>query len=206
MLADICVLLMVAFFIWSGYRSGLMRALIKVVSYVLSIIISVLLYPVVSDYLTKTVLYEKIVDFISAKYIQGSVAGVDGNAFGGLGKYLGEGLAAATNGISEGIATLFVNVLAFFIILFLSKILIRIIGNALGIFTKLPVIKQFNRLGGGVLGGIIGIFAVYVLAAVLVAFTPIDLQKKVEAEVENSVFASEIYENNIVLNFIGKGK
>ncbi len=207
MLADICVLIIVAFFIWSGYKAGLMKSFVKVASYIISLIISFFLYPVISDLLVKTPIYDKLVEIISQKYIVDNVSDSLGQgAFGIMSNYISSGIQNAAMGIAESMAVLIINILAFIIILILSKIIIRVVGNLLGLFTKLPVIKQFNRLGGAVLGGLIGVLVLYILSAVLILFSPLDPQSKALYEIENSTFASEIYENNVILDFLGKGK
>ena len=207
MLADTCVLAVVVFFIYSGYRAGLMRSLIKVASYLISIVASFFLYPIVSEALTKTPIHDKLVKVISENYQGNGITGVmGGNNFGFLNQYIESGIDAATGGIANAITDLLINIIAFVVILILSRIIIRIAGNLLGIFTKLPVIKQFNRLGGGIAGGLIGVLVIYIVCAVTFLFSPLDSQSRIADEIENSVFASEIYENNFILNFIGKGK
>ena len=207
MIADIFVLLIVVFFIYSGYRAGLMRSFVKIASYIISIIVSFFLYPIVSDLLMKTPIYKSMVELVGEKYVNESISNItEGSTFGILSKYVGEGISRAAGGISESVATLFINLLAFVIILILSKIIIRIVANLLGIFTKLPIIKQFNHLGGGILGGVLGIIVLYIVSAALLLFYPVEPDSPVAKEIETSVFASEIYENNIILDFIGKGK
>ncbi len=207
MLADICVLIIVAFFIWSGYKAGLMKSFVRVASYIISLIISFFLYPVISDLLVKTPIYDKLAEIISQKYIVDNVSDNLGQgAFGIMSNYISGGIRNAAVGIAESMAVLIINIIAFIIILILSKIIIRVVGNLLGLFTKLPVIKQFNRLGGAVLGGLIGVLVLYILSAVLILFSPLDPQSKALYEIENSTFASEIYENNVILDFLGKGK
>ncbi len=205
MLADICVVGIVAFFIWSGYRAGLMKTFVKIASYIISIIISFFLYPIISDLLLKTPVYTKLVEVIGQKIVLDNVSDSIGQgAFGVLSNYINSGIQTAASGIAESMAGMIINILAFVIILLLSKVLIRIVGNLLGIFTGLPLIKQFNKLGGSVLGGLMGVLALYIISAVLILLSPIEPQSRFYNEIENSIFASEIYENNIILDFLGK--
>ncbi len=206
MLADICVLAVVMFFVYSGYKAGLIRSFVKVASYIVSIIISFFLYPVISDLLVKTPIFEKLVDLIEKKYQLNPLIDVPTDTFGVLSNYIGKGVQAATEGFAQAIAVLLVNILAFVIVLILSKIIIRIVGSLFNIFTKLPVIKQCNRLGGAILGGMVGVLVLYLVCAGFFLFSPIDPHSRAFYEIENSTFASEIYHNNFILNFIGKGK
>lgn len=206
MIADICVIAIVAFFVYIGYRSGLMRSVVRIASYIVSIIVSLFLYPVISDILIKTPIYEKLTSIISEKYIMQDFADSASVTFGILAKYVERGAESVASGIAGSIATLIINVLAFVVVLILSKLIIRIVSRTFNIFTKLPVIKQFNRLGGAILGGLSGVLVLYIAFAVLFLFSPIDPQSRVAAEIEESTLASEIYENNIIVNFIGEGK
>lgn len=205
MIADICVIAVVAFFVYRGYRSGLMKSFIKLLSYVLSIIISFFLYPHISGFLMKTPVYEKLSALIGEKYIsQGAADIANGERLGFFAKYISQGIENAAAGIADSIAVLLINILAFIIILLLSRLLIHIIGSIFNVFTKLPVIKQFNRLGGAVFGGIIGVVVLYIVSAVICLAAPLDSQSKLVKQLDASVFAAEIYENNIILDFLGK--
>lgn len=207
MIADIIVVLVVAFFIYSGYRSGLMKSFIKIASYIISVVVSFFLYPVLSESLMKTSLYQKLVEIIGEKYLSSGAPQVSKEGILGVfAKYMESGIESAMGTMAEVVATLLVNLISFIIILILSKIIIRITGNILGIFTKLPVIKQFNRLGGSVMGGIVGVFVLYLAGAIIILFAPFSSETEVSKEIDNSVFASEIYNNNLILNFVGKGK
>ena len=204
MLADICVIAVVAGFMYIGYKSGFMRSFVRIASYIVSIVISFFMYPAISDLLIKTPIYEKMVEIINQKYQLQPLIDVPTDTFGILQNYINQGVQTATAGIAEAIATLLINILAFVIVLILSKLVIRIVGKVFNLFTKLPVIKQFNRLGGAILGGISGVLVLYIACAVMLLFSPLDPHSRIAYEVENSTFASEIYENNIILNVLGK--
>ena len=207
MLADICVVTIVAIFIWLGYRSGLMKTFVKIASYIISIVISFFLYPIISDVLVKTPIYTKLVESIGEKIALNIVSeGMGQGTFGILSNYINKGVQSAATGVAESMAVLIINILAFVLILLLSKVIIRIVGNLLGIFTKLPIVRQFNRLGGSVLGGLMGVLVLYIISMVLILVSPIEPQSRLYNEIENSTFASEIYENNVILDFLGKGK
>lgn len=202
MLADIIVLSVVVISVAVGYKRGLLKSLFSVISYVASIVLSFLFYPVLSELLMKTPLYTFLVEKIGENYLGGTAGStaVSGENF--FAQYLSSGIESATNGIAGAVAQLVVNIIAFVLIVIICKIAIRLIGNTLNIFTKLPVIKQFNRLGGAVAGGLIGIVILYIAFALMVAFAPLGSDSKVVTEIENSHLASEMYNNNILLNLI----
>lgn len=59
------------------------------------------------------------------------------------------------------------NIIAFILIFILAKILLGILAKILDLVTKFPVIKQFNRLGGMIIGLVYGIIIVCILCAVI---------------------------------------
>ncbi len=196
MLADIIVIGIVVICIIKGYKSGFLKSLINIGAYIVSLILSFLIHPIFSGFLMKTPLYTFFVQKIGENYPK-SVA-LQGGTF--LDKYLekSEGV------VSEAIAGFLISVVSFVLILILCKILINLIAKALNLFTRLPVLKQFNRLGGAIAGGIIGIVVAYIAMALLVICAPVENFDKVTNEIHNSVFAKEMYNNNIILNLVNR--
>ncbi len=200
MIADILVILFVVIFIWIGYKSGLMRSLIKIASYIISIIAAFLIFPVVSEFLMSTPLYV----WIEQKVGEGKIPISETSGF--FAKYLSESAESITGGISSAVAQLLINIAAFILVLILSRILMLVICKVLNVFTHLPVIKQFNRLGGAILGGVLGIITLYVVFAAVVLFAPFEENGKVIAELEKSSFAGEMYENNVLIELVKGGQ
>ena len=194
MVADIVVIGIVAVCILRGYKSGFLKSLINIAAYIVSIVLSFLLHPMLSELLIKTPLYTFFVQKIEENYPK--AIALQGGTF--LDKYL----ETAEGAVSEAIAGLLVSIVSFVLIVIICKILISLIAKVLNVFTRLPVLKQFNSLGGAVAGGVIGILLVYVVMALVVAFAPAENFDKVTNEIHSSVFAKEIYNNNIILEFI----
>ncbi len=194
MIADIIVIAIVVVCIMHGYRSGFFKALVNIVAYIVSIILSFLFHPILSDFLMKTPLYTFFVQKIGENYPKAE-------ALQG-GKFLEKYLEAAEGTVSEAIAGFLINIVSFILIVIIFKMLINLIAKGLNLFTRLPVLKQFNRMGGAIAGGLIGIVVTYVVMALVVTLAPVENFDKVTNEIHNSVFAKEMYKNNIILEFI----
>lgn len=202
MLADAFVVAVVVIAIVIGYKMGFLKSVISVVSYVASIILSFLFYPILSDFLVKTPIYPFFVEKLNKNYLSAEKFALSEDGF--FASYLNKGIESAAEGIAGAMAQLLINIIAFVIIIILSKIAIRLIAKALNVFTKLPVIKQFNRLGGAIAGAFMGVLVVYMVFALAVVISPLKADSKVMAEIEKSSFASEMYENNILLELLNK--
>ncbi len=195
MIADIVVIAVVAVCIILGYRSGFLKSLINIVSYIVSIVLSFFFYPVLSKFLMGTPLYTFFLEKVGERYPQSGLIQTEW-------QFLEKYIKGAEGAVSAAVAELLVNIISFIIIVIICKIAIKLIGKTLNVFTRLPIIKQFNRFGGAITGGLIGILLVYIVMALMVVFAPIGSLDRVTNEIQKSVFAEEMFNYNIILNLI----
>ena len=181
-----------------GYRSGFVRTCIRAASYVVSIIVSLTLYPILSNALMDTVLYDFVFDTVVKNIVGNGEASVD--SFAGYMEQTANVMAA---GAAETITTLIINIIAFIVVVIFSKLLMVILANVLDLFTRIQVIIQINRLGGLVVGFAIGVVCVYLILAVILACTPMLVDTLVLEQIENSVLALWMYENNVLVSLMG---
>lgn len=205
MLADIIVIAVVALFVAAGWKKGLMKSLMGIVSFALSLIVAFLIYPRVSDFLSATPLYTFLTEVVKDGYIAKHIA--EGGSLGIFtSEYFGGGIETLAGNLAEGITDTMMNVISFILTLVLSRLIIWIVTKAMDMLAKLPVIKLFNKLGGGAIGGFKGILILYIAFAVAVVFVPFKEESKVFESIEESRLASEMYNDNVLLNLIGKGE
>ena len=204
MIADIVVASVVIIAGFIGYKTGFMKALINVVSYVISVVISFLLYPVLSDALMKTQLFPYLTKCINENYVSKSIAEGSEIAFGMFSKYISESVEKTAESISKSIAEFLIGILAFVLIVIICKIGISLIAKGLNLATKAPVIKQINRCGGMVLGVVTGIMLLYIALAAVAVSEPLKAENRIMDELNKSWIAAEMYENNILLQKLGK--
>ncbi|KOR79935.1 hypothetical protein AM232_16785 [Bacillus sp. FJAT-21352] len=96
-----------------------------------------------------------------------------------------------------GLDTAYYNAIAFAIIFFAAKILWQMIGSMLNFITHLPILKQLNRWGGGILG-FLEVYLIMFIILYIAAMLPMDsIQKPLtgsflaESIVKNTPFLSE---------------
>lgn len=101
--------------------------------------------------------------------------------------------------VCVAIISMAVTILLFFVFLFFVRILARFINKSCSI----PVIKQINRLGGGVIGFAQGIFAVFILTFILTVVLPFTIDNYsvfYENTIENTYIFKHIYNMNFLNN------
>ncbi len=206
MIADFLVGAIIVLCGYIGYKIGFMKSLINVISYIVSLILSFILYPVVSDLLMKTELFPYLTKLINENYVSKKISDGTEKLFGVFSEYLSENVTQTAEAVSQSIAGFIISVIAFLIITIVFKIGISLIAKCLNLATKTPVIKQFNHFGGAVFGCAAGVMLLYIAFAVIAVAEPVKADERVMEEIEKSWIAAEMYENNYLLKVIGKGE
>ena len=188
------VFVFVLLFVYLGYKSGLIRTLFGIMSYFISILISFMLYPVVSDIFKSSTLYEIVFNYFQKKVSSGNQS--ESILFSGL-------INSVNSSLSETITNLTFNVISFVIVLLISKIVLSILSSVFGIISRLPVISFFNRIGGAILGGIKGIVVLYIAFSVIMVI-PQKENGNFTKDLKESKIASQFYQKNIIFDIIGK--
>ncbi|MBR0278128.1 MAG: CvpA family protein [Clostridia bacterium] len=186
MMADIIAAAVIVFSAYLGYKRGFMKTISKLVCVLLSFIVAKFLYNIVSDIILKSSFAEKIREIIFVK-TQSYIPDKSPEFIDKLGGYTADGLTNAA-----------IDIISIIAIIFLTYIISRIIVKALDIVSKAPVISLFNKAGGLIIGALLGVALVYVIisATILIDYNNSSFW------LDNSVLASEMYRENIIMNFI----
>ena len=74
------------------------------------------------------------------------------------------------------------------------------------IITEVPIIKQFNKLGGALYGIIQGIIINYILFAVIIVIIPLISTNItiINNAINDSKFGSILYNENIIIKLVNK--
>ena len=196
MLADILVFVFVLFFVYTGYKSGLVKTLFGLLSYFLSIGLSIVLYPYISDIISKLPFIQEMVSGISDKFSDVFFAEVSNP----LVEYI---MPTVGNSVSTVAYSAVINILSFISVLILSRLILGILSRFLNIFAKLPIISLVNRLGGAVVGGLKGIILLYIIFLIILLVPKLG-DGKVAENIYSSQIANKFYSENIIIDILGK--
>ncbi|HIV85937.1 MAG TPA: CvpA family protein [Candidatus Monoglobus merdigallinarum] len=202
---DILTAVVLLFFIWRGYKNGLMKSAYRLVSFLLGIILAYLLYPYVKDIILGSTAGEAIRSLVRTKYVEpGLVNGsLDVTA---LPEYMKSmvtnGQIVLTDALTGFFSSLVINITSFLLVFIVSLILISIIGKILHIVSKLPVIRFFDRGLGIVFGLVEGFLIIYVALALAFVVTPLRENDYTQRCIADSVLTKHLYENNPIVNLV----
>ncbi|WP_242655743.1 CvpA family protein [Paramaledivibacter caminithermalis] len=111
--------------------------------------------------------------------------------------------------ISGLIARVIIALLSIIVIFIISKIALNILGVVLNGIASLPIIKQFNGLGGLIFGFIKGVMVVFIFAAIMVPIASVFPNSSLISALNDSSIAKSFYDHNILLymlkSIIGSG-
>ena len=218
--SDITVIAIVAVVSFLGMRAGLIQSVFRLGSFLISIIIAIKLYPVVGGFLKGTFLFEKIKHSISDSLL--NRIGHEGTASVDivmreipLPEFLKTSItrgiaspaemidkAGIVNSISSELTEMIISVISLILVYVVVRVIMYILRNIIKGITKLPVIKQFDKIGGLGFGLVQGLLIVYIACTVLLLFSSSESLQWVFMNIENSYIAKYFYENNIIVNFM----
>lgn len=209
---DIVIVAIIALCIFLGYKRGLTGSLLKILSFVLAIVIAFILFKPVSNLVInhtnwddslKTSVEQFITEKTATPEEKSSLPQV-------IVDYIDETMAQSVNEAKEvaientaqSVTNLIVNAGVWIAVFIIARILLIFIKFITALIAKLPVIKQFDKLGG-ILYGILEAFVIlYVLLAIISFITPMLNNAEFINALNKSFIGSMLYNNNILLKIL----
>ena len=184
---DLIVILIIALFTFIGYKQGLIKTAIKITSFFIAIIIALILYKPVSALIIKNTTID---DKIESTIIE---------------KITPEGFIKEANNTikdtAETITVKIIEVCTVLILYLISRIVLKFIAALGDLIAKLPILKQFNKLGGTIFGALKGLLIVYVILAVVYLISPL-LKENATKSIDETILTKAMYNNNIITKII----
>lgn len=195
---DIAIILIILVFTYIGYKLGLIKVAFGILSFVLALLISLLLYKPVSMVITNyTPLPQKIEEQVESRINTGNKE--DTNF---IENYYKNAKKASAQYVAKSVSTSVINITSALIVFLLARIILLFIKFSTDLISKLPIIKQLNTVGGllyGVIGGFIIVYFIFTIISVL---APIFDFSKLIKLINSSIVANIMYNNNIIFMFL----
>lgn len=207
-IVDLAILAIIILCVIIGYIRGLTGSLIKILSFVLSIIIAFILFiPVSNLIINNTNIDDNLEQTIRNMIVQENEE--EKNIPDTIQNYIEEKVNEASDMAKEAVADSVSREIAITIVKAGTWISLFIIARILFIFlklitsliAKLPVIKQFDKLGGIIYGLLEGIIIVYIILAIVSFVSPM-INPDVSSTINNSTIGGFLYNNNLLLKII----
>lgn len=211
MIIDLILIGIIILFTFLGYYRGLIKVGVKILGFVISLVVALVLYTPISNYIIENTNVEKDLESVIQQRLYdqeqngGSQEQTD-NIIENLGKYVEDYADDVKENSSEYIAeTLAVIVvrigtwIGLFLVTRILMIFLKVLGN---IVEKIPIIKQFNKLGGTIYGVLEGILIIYIGLAIISFISPMMESTHIVDKINDTHICKSMYDNNIILKMI----
>ena len=178
---DLAVIAILALSIFLGYKQGLIGVIFKIVAFIIAILITLILYKPVANLIIENTtwddaiqntIYEKLAgtNIEAGKKINKEESELPGMVV----NYINDGIETTVKQAQQNVAEMVTKNLTTSIIQIITMIVIFIVTRLLLLFAKvllealseLPIVKQFNELGGILYGILRGMVILYALLAI----------------------------------------
>lgn len=214
---DIIILGILALCIILGYHKGLTGSLLKIVSFVLALVIAFVLFKPISNLIIdKTTWDDSLEQGIRDTFLtnnetkQETENKEEQNMPNVMVDYINKAVEDAGNQAKEtivdmaarNVAVTIINAGVWIALFIIARIILIFIKGLTDLITKLPVIKQFDKLGGIIYGMIEAVLIIYGILAVLSFISPVIDNVGIIVAIQKSYIGSMLYNNNLLLKLI----
>ena len=190
---DLIIVLLLVINIIIGYKKGLVEVVFNICAFIIALVVALILYKPVSNIVIKnTNIYGKIRETIVNNNIeeeQSIVKDVQNKT---------------KEQLADVISMKAVNIIVAIVLFIIARIAVILLKTVLEGIAELPIIKQFNQIGGIGYGILKGFLLIYILVTLLFFVNAIVGNNKVSAVVGESFITKVLYENNIIVKKLDK--
>ncbi len=227
--ADYVIIGIIVIFALVGLKSGLLKTIYKIVSYVASFYLAIKLAKPVAGWFEGTGVYNGIresvekllgklnIDFsgvtdpTNAESIKEAIVETPfpENLKDMIANTMTKTSDAAANlmdNFVEGITSFILVILCGIVLFIILRILFWLAGYLIRGIAEIPIIKQVDRLSGFILGAVIGVAVIYLLGLLLAYMAAYEKLGFIYENIEDGVIAPFFYNNNILTQFFNIGK
>ena len=200
---DLIIVLIMLLFIFLGYKRGLVKVAFKLCTFFIAIIVAFVFYkPVAKLVIANTNIDETIETKITDKILpEGKTETDEVDLSESLPTIILKNSENTVQSIAKSCSNTLIETACLVLIFIITKIVLKFVTALADLIAKLPILKQFNKLGGTIYGIIEGLFIVFLGFAVISLIAPM-LDVSVLEAINSSTLGSICYNNNILLKII----
>lgn len=207
---DLVILGIILLNIFICYKKGLVKLAVGLVAVLVSIILALLLYKPVSNLIIeKTEIDNKIENAIIENFTakEDNEAEVDDSGFMKyIEQYVDDTVNKTKNEIvteaAGTIAVKVINIGVIILIFVVARLILILLTFITDLITELPIIKQFNEIGGVLYGVVKALLIIYVILAIAFFLVYVTGNVTISEAISSSYITKFFYNNNILLNII----
>lgn len=193
---DLIIVLFILGSVYFGYKKGLITLGIQLITTIVALVITLMIYKPIGDVIIEKTTIDENIQSVVEKNVNNLVEEGSENSI------THDLIESAKNGMlpqaSETIAKNViygVSILVIFIVLKIAISLIKVLAN---IIAGLPILKQFNKIGGVIYGLLRGLLITYVILMIISLINAVNPKGGLNNLVDDSQLAKEMTNHNIL--------
>lgn len=208
---DIILVLIILVNVYICYEKGLVKLAVGLIAVIASIILSIILYkPVSNMVIENTEIDEKIENTIIENFTTDENSenkeAEDNGFMKYIEKYVDDTVNKTKNEIVvEAAGTIAVKVINIGVILgifIIARIVLILLTFITDIITELPILKQFNAVGGLLYGVIKSLLIIYAILAIAFFIVYVTGNTTIAETISSSFITKFFYNNNLLLTIL----
>ena len=209
---DIILVAIIALNIFICYKKGLVKLAVGLIAFAAAIILALILYKPVSNLIIENTEIDENIEQAIINNFSGDTQENEEVKYVSVLDYLQKYVDDAVNKTQTEIVTQTAGMMAVKIINVVVLIGIFIIVRAVlvlltfisDIITSLPILKQFNEVGGILYGAIKALLIIYVVLAIVFLIICYTNNSTISEAINSSYITRFFYDHNLLLNIIFK--
>ncbi|MDD6234257.1 MAG: CvpA family protein [Lachnospiraceae bacterium] len=215
----ICVIAILLINILVGVRKGLIKMVFSMIAVAAVTAVTVFASPHIAGYLAEHTSWETKVYNNTYKYLEEHDMLLDGSGLMDVDKLplpkslkqniadkadelVSQGADAYNSYVTGRIADIIFTAAVYVACFIIVSIIVFIIGILLNVASRLPVLKQINRISGGVIGLAVGVIFVWLGFVVITFLGNTSFAPTVFRQIDENAFLTFMYDRNIILNVL----
>ena len=209
LIVDLVIIGIIALCVIIGYVRGLTGSLIKIISFVLSLVIAFVLFVPVSNLVINNTKVDEDIEKAIREIIIKEDTNKEEQMPEAITDYINVKIEEAAdqakenivNSTARDVSITIVKAGTWIILFIIARILMIFLKFITSLITKLPVIKQCDKLGGIIYGLLEGLMITYVALAIISFIAPMT-KGSISEKINESKLGSQMYNNNLLLKVI----
>ncbi len=185
---DVLVALFLYFVIMNGKKKGGAKSILELLSFVVTIIATMLFKDTITNWILELEFVKELISKLAVVFPVPE-------------EILGNPLIDVhLTKIETDIVTVIISVIGFVLTYFIVKILFGLFIKVADKIMSLPILKSLNKLVGAVLGGIKGIFIIWIIMSLMFLLKDLTFVSDINSAIADSYLTKWIYNNNFLFN------
>lgn len=204
-LVDSCILGLFVLSIFMGYKKGLIGVAFKIVSFLIAILISLILYYPISNFVIEhTEIDDKIEEILINRFSEEDISKEETEDL------LTEKIEEHTNEITQNtmkivaknVSRTVINFGVMILIYVITRLILLVFHSISEKLAELPLVKQCNRTGGVIYGIIRGFLIIYLVFAIFVLISSLSDSSQIVNAINESFLGKNMYDNNLIVKLL----